>query len=839
MTFKSWRRSPMYDLVAGENLTNGRLVGRLGLTLNDTYTGESVSGGLDFEITAPADIAGILPREIVSTAPPHLADNAETTKLVHIDFAAPDMPWRYTPRKADGNKLFPWIAVLVGKADELKRDGVRLTVQKPDVLAEHDLAQSAFWAHVQDDGSTVSSRILSPRRLEPQTSYIAALVPAFGENGAFAWGAGSGPTALPLFYSWEFRTGEEGDFETLATAIEPRRVENLGRAPLAYRRGDVQESLHVRGAITSLGADLDGEADAVARADLTEFVSAVDALSALDPLGRSVVSMQRYGRPWVEDPNATAWTTPLNTDPRFRGTAGLGLWMGIDFQQELVDAAVAQLGAAPAALKLVSDLAAGILAARSLWNRRLPSESSRQIYLLSPLMRRMRTPTGDALESVTAETGPLESALFSTAARRTFRRGLAAVRYSKNGFIGRKELLDSANVCPPPAPRTLAGLPHADTVSREVDLPAIDGRDGLGVRPETITPWRPRHRPANTGRFELDIGQLRDELAAHLPMAPRSRCVAPELDVIAGRLLPVIDPNGSGCPAIRRVARRIKGLDITSLEPPEVPLGLDFPTWTLLRDRARDWLVPGIDRLEKHSVVALQTNPKFNDAYLVGINSQFIGELHWRRLPVDRRTTPLKMFWGHINFESGRPEPEIRPFPEWPAASELGAVSHQVLHPGDTTGQRDLVLLFRSDLFRRYPGTLVYLARIPAAPEALDDALKATPDFHYTAATRDTRPFVGPMFQGAIAGDLVFFAFDIDPDTLDKFWLVLDEPPSERRFRGVSAAGVPYAGTVPRENGVPGPAPDGHAAGFATRLIDEHTRVAISGPVLKNKGLHL
>jgi hypothetical protein len=832
LTFKSWQRSPIYDLVPSDTRVNGRLVGRLDLTLSDAYAADSASGGVDFEITSAADIAGLVPQEILRTAPPRFADNAETTKLVHVDFAAADMPWRYTPRRVvDPNQLAPWLVLLVGTTEELKIEGAKLVVQRPEVLADHDLGQSKFWAHVQSEGTTTTSRILSPRRLQPQTAYIAALVPAFDANGETAWdlGAGRSATALPLFYSWQFATGEEGDFETLATAIAPRRVENLGRAPLAYRRGDVQQHLHVRGAITSLGTDPDGEPEATARADLAQFRNAVEALGALDPVGRSVVSLPRYGRPWVEDLDTTVWTATLNSDPRFRGTAGLGLWMGIEFQQALVDAAVAQLGAAPMAVKLVSDLAAGILCARSLWQRRLPAEGSRQVYLFSPSMRRIRTATGTALQAVTSDTSPLEQALFSTAARRMLRRGTALTRHSQNGYTGRKEIIESANVCPPSPPRTLPGLPHADGLSEALGLPPLDRIERL----------EPRHGAVPAFRIDVDIQQLLSELATRLPHPARPRCAAPDLDVIAERLRDVLDPHGADAPAVRRIARRIQGLDIATLEPPEVPLGLDFPTWTLLRERARDWLVPGIDQLEKHSVVALQTNPKFNDAYLVGINSQFINELHWRRLPIDRRSTPLKMFWGHINFDTGEPEAEIKPLPSWPATSELGEVSHQVLHPGDTVGQRDLVILFRSDLFRRYPSTLVYLVRIPTAPALLDDALKATPDFHYTAATRNTRAFIGPMFQGAIASDLVFFAFDVDPDTLDEFWLVLDEPPSERRFRGVNSADVAHAGTTPRVGGVPALAPDLNAARFATRVIDEHTRVAISGPDLKAKGLHL
>lgn len=834
LKFTCWQRSPIYDLVSTDALVQGRLIASLPLTLTDANTGDTATGGVDFHITAPVDIAGMDSRQIIRTAPPANANNAESTKLVHIDFAAADMPWRYTPRRTSGDKLSPWLVLLVGTSTELKIDGQNVQILEKTVLQDHDLSQSIFWAHVQDDGSSPSSRILSPRRLKPETAYIAVLVAAFDAQGAAAWDLATGrqPATLPVFYTWQFWTTEEGDFETLATAILPRKVGNLGRAPLAYRRGDVDVDLEVRGAITTLSTQTDGADEATARADLAQFRIAVDALSASDSLGRTVIGLPRHGRPWVDDLDAAVWTQQLNIDPRFRGTAGLGLWMGIECQQSLVDAAVTQLGAAPMAVWLVSNLATGILCARSLWDRRLPPDSARQVHLFSPLMRRMRTATSNALSAVTGPSSPLEAALFSTAARRMLRRGVAVTRHTEPGFVPRGELIAAANVCPPAQKRSLPGLPHADELCAALRIPELE----RAVRIKPFQQWSPQQHPPVQYRLDINFEDLRKNVAQRLPDPSREHCEAPNLDFIASMVREAISPHGSQAPAIRRIGRRISGLDISRLEPPEVPVGLDFPTWTLLRDHAKEWLVPGIDQLQKHSVMAMQTNPEFNDAYLLGINTQFLNELHWRRLPIDRRSTPLKMFWGHINYETGKRDPEIQPFLSWPLSSKLGALEHQVLHPGDTAGQRDLIILFRSDLFRRYPSTLVYLVRKPALPSDIDTALLATPVFNYVAADRDKRQFLGPTFQGTITPDIVFFAFDMDPDTLGDYWLILDEPPSELRFRGVDKNGNPHSGTTPQSLIAP-PASDPHSAKFALRLIDQHTRVAISGAYLMSLGL--
>lgn len=806
LTFTSWQRSPLYDLVTDPVPHDGRLVGQLTLSLADRRGPDTAAGSVPFHLMAPRDVAGLGAGTIRHVAPAPLSRDAETTKLVHVDFAAPDLPWRYAPVRASGDRLAPWLVVLVGSTAELRVDGGTVAVLKPSVLAAHDLADSPRWAHVQSDGHTRTSRLVSPRRLEPQTEYLAVVVPAFDAAGAPAWGAGVQPAALPVLHWWRFWTAEEGDFETLAFAIMPRRVGGLGRAPLAYRRGAVDVDLEVCGAITTLGIDPDGAPEAAARAALAAFVAESRALA--DPLGREVVSLPAYGRPWVADPDGTAWTATLNADPRFRGTAGLGLWMGIEAQDQLVDAASRQLGGLRLAGHLVGQLALGLTAARSLWSRRLPADPVRQVDLLSPLLRRLRTPAGTALGAITGAASPLEPALFSSASRRMLRRGAAWTRHGT--FAGRAALIETANRCPV-RPRTPAGLPHVDAVADALGLPPLDRLGGPVGDPPMVDR---EHR--------LDVGSFRAFLDPLLPRGELLPCAAPDLAAVAGVVGPAVDPHGPNPPALRRVQGRISGIDIRTLAPPEIPVGLDFPTWTLLRDRAKEWILPGIGTLEKHSVVAMQTNPTFIDAYLVGLNSQLHTELHWRNLPVDRRSTPLLMFWGHVNFATGRREAEIQPLATWTAGSDLGDLGHQVLQPGDTTGARDLVLVFRTDLFRRYPHTMVYLVKTGAN---VDADLKATPDFSFVPADRANRKFLGPIFQGALARDVVFFSFDVDPSTVDQYWVVLDEPPSELRFRSV------------RPNGTPLVSPATAAAGFAVDTIDKPTRVAISGAELERLGL--
>lgn len=826
LAFTSWQRSAIYDLVPNEHLEGGRLVGKLDLLLRDQRGPDTATGGVPFHITSARDIASLTTHAIVRTAPAPLSRDVETTKLVHVDFGEADLPWRYTPRKAAGNVLAPWLVLLVGTTSELSIEGAFVKIGEAGVLRDHPLDQSHRWAHVQDDGATRLSRIVSPRRLAAQTEYLSVLVPAYDDAGAPAWDSAAGrqPSALVALHWWRFWTGEAGDFATLAFDIVPRAVPGIGRAPLSYRRGALDAPIAVQGAITGLGSPVDGTVEASARQDLQAFKAAVDALSGNEPLGRAVVGMPTYGHPWIAEATDATWADALNVDPRDRGVAGLGFWMGRDGQQELVDACATQLGAIGLATHLVSQVVLGVALAGSLWTRRLPTEPARQLHLLSPIMRRLPATTGTVMDAIAGASSPLEAALFSSAARRMLRRGSAQTRHTVKGFVGRGELVQSANICPSEETSPPDGMPGVAGLARALDLPDIDERDAMAQKRDT-----------GLNAVRVDPPDLLGTIA-RFPRGGRLACEPPDLARVATVVTAALDPRGPNAPAIRRVRSRIAGLDLKTLEPPRVPVSLNFPSWTLLRDRAKEWLLPGIGRLPKDSVVAMQTNPHFIDGYLVGLNTQLIGELHWRGLAVDPRSTPLKMFWGHVNFESGKREAEIHSITNWGATTTLGDLQHQVLHPGDVSGKRDLVIVFRTDLFRRYPHTLVYLAK--PDPDA-DTALKATPDFSFTALTRANRVHLGPIFQGAIDRDVVFFAFDVDPVTLDQYWLVLDEPPSELRFRGVAANGSANAGTTPVAGNVPSPATDPHAAAFAQRLIDRPTRVGIDGAYLESLGLRL
>jgi hypothetical protein len=235
----------------------------------------------DVQLYGPGDILGIDARAVIRTEPLHWITNFEPNYLAAIDFYDEDFPWRYTPTPPDaaGRRLLPWIALVVLKLDQEFSEGSNVAGRPvPYITLKNNVRQSAFpdpttcwaWAHVHvNRGLTASdteivateaqavaarlqatlgenadlaySRLVCPRRLEPNVTYCAFVVPAF-ESGrlaglglditqapaatASAWaGNGAEPDNFPVYFRWQFRTGAVGDFEYLVRLLQPKPVD--------------------------------------------------------------------------------------------------------------------------------------------------------------------------------------------------------------------------------------------------------------------------------------------------------------------------------------------------------------------------------------------------------------------------------------------------------------------------------------------------------------------------------------------------------------------------------------------------------------------------------------
>ena len=301
-------------------------------------------------------------------------------------------------------------------------------------------------------------------------------------------------------------------------------------------------------------------------------------------------------------------------------------------------------------------------------------------------------------------------------------------------------------------------------------------RVGPGAASNTLPP--PVRDAAVINRFESAWRGAFERLSS-APAVPTRRIVTFDLSRAASAVLTSTDPavtfpkrlatmlTVGGRSMLSGVDDRlvVSGLADRVLAFPDLPV----PAYELLARLNRERFLPGLEAIPPNAVTLLETNPRFVEAFLVGMNHEMNGELLWREYPTDRRGTPLRRFWDW--HDDG---PDIEPIHTWRETSELGTNTR-----GGVGGQ--IVLLVRGDLLRRYPNTSVLAWRADGRE------LKNPPG---------DGDIVNHVFAGRIDPDVSFYGFPLTDDDLedDGWFFVLQEQPTEPRFGFDEAAA---AGATP------------------------------------------
>ena len=275
-TFLPWLRRGIVQLVGAVPEKE-----RLNVQLDVKASGDkgaSTTVSRKAELQGPGDVGGISARAIVRTVPRAGVRDFEANFLPAIEFYDEDFVWRYTPEMPVNKQLKPWLCLVVLTDEEFKRQGIS-SGKVPIIEITPQALRDAFpnpettasWAHVhlnfgfpttmtklEDILATVQknlaenpnlgcSRLLSPRRLKPNTQYTAFLLPAYekgrlaglgnaekevGEtpNKKASWPSKTAVGAalpFPVYYEWTFGTASTGDFESLARQLRPADPKSL------------------------------------------------------------------------------------------------------------------------------------------------------------------------------------------------------------------------------------------------------------------------------------------------------------------------------------------------------------------------------------------------------------------------------------------------------------------------------------------------------------------------------------------------------------------------------------------------------------------------------------
>jgi hypothetical protein len=779
---------------------------------------------LQYATPGPRDVRGLRPGAVRRQVPAPGTWAAEEEDRPYVEFTEADLPWRYSHRTVtvDGRRVVvPWCVLVVGTPDQVIVAGAEARLRS-GVQAEHPLGQAHRWAHVQrQPGATGAgvARVLCARTppaigttFADETEHTAALVVPWGPDGGPLWPSSGGEdVTVRCLISWRYRTGKAGGFRELAAQLQPADADPIGTVTVVRDPGGAV--MQVPGALTAtvLGPPTTDELDTAVLADDTDG----------PPLERVVVGPPAYGAPWLpgghdriradvtaatdENPGDWSWHVEANADLRRRIVAGLGVQAGVELQEEVVTSAARRWGAGDAAAEAVAGCVLGAAATARLWKQRAPADAAARLRLLGPAAAALTTtvelpdgtpvvgPTVRDLVSAPEDAAalPFPAAAMSPVLGRALPAGGPVARHSAEGATGTAALVDAVRT-PDAPPHTPWDEHEQGTVAPE-DLDA-GHVDGVLLATAHAEPTDPSPEALRDGL----LGHVGEGIPVH-PEEPRPQLPV-RVDVLVGCLESALDPVGGG-PVRTRVSSRIDGLDP---DRPFAPLedcpDLDLPAWRWLRDRAPHWLLPGAENLAPGEVVALRTNPAFVEAFLLGLNSQVLAELRWRGHPVSDGCTPLRRFWERRPGPTGRRLDDIRGVQEWVDATGT-PVGRLGTHAATGVMGEQLVVVVRSELFRRYPRTLLYLADDDGHGRARLEPGSQTP----------------PESVTAVAPDLTMFAFRLEPDDVGTRWIVVEEQPDGIRFWLEDRTP-----TAP-----PGTPDDG--AGRAARQVRQPLRVILPG----------
>jgi hypothetical protein len=765
-------------------------------------------------VQGPDAVAGIAPAQILRTEPQPGSADVEPNYFPLVELAAPDLPWMFTPARPDGQgRLRPWLVLVAVR----EQDGVSLVpgtggslpiLHIDDPAGElPDLAESWAWVHVHSlvgveeiadavgrRSGEVIARLLCPRRLLPDSAWIAALVPAFdggrlrglgeplpdGVELQPAWTDASlaSPIDLPVYHHWRFATGAAGDFESLCRRLKPDGDgAELGLHPL-----DVTDPGLVTPAGTRVLLDMEGalhtlEAqprawDATHKATFQPEIAALVNEGAGRPeatLEEPVVAPPLYGcRPaGATEIPAKGWLRTLNEHPVRRAAAGLGARAVRASQEALVAAAWDQAGALRETVEALNRARLGAEIGRSLARRAGALADGDLLQLTAPLQAFLRAGGGSVRSQLEASAipGGLVSAAYvrqtrlgtplardwaartATGARLTTRHTELNLQATAEG--GSRAVLEFAQYGAPAGAWTTDGtlFDHLDVVTR-----AVPRQKALEF--ERALARRGRSRPATSKTARPQPGQ---------------RELSPVADVsdLATTVRAVLDPLASVRASVVARVPALDGLIAAGSLPTTVPVGPVFPDpmyWDLLA-LGTHWVMPGVGKLGANRVRLVETDTNFVGAFLIGANHELGRELLWRGYPVDLRATFFDRFWSYLDPERTDIPPLHAWFPDKTIRDNMGAGEDGMT-----------VIVVRGDVVRRYPTAHCYLHKA-------------------TRESGSAQPLDGgevePDFLGTLGIDTAFYGFSaLDPEDVrgsatvadPGYFFVIEEQPGAPRF---------------------------------------------------------
>jgi hypothetical protein len=791
------------------------------------------------QLYGPGDVTGVNHQAIIRTVPRAGVNDFEANFLASIEFYEEDFPWRYTPVIPEqGGKLIPWLWLVVLSEHEYVRikggkNSLPIISISPEVMpSAFPLSETTIsWAHVQlnfkPEGNTANelgtsiqqrldensnlgcSRLVCPRRLSPNTRYIAFVIPTFEKgrlaglgrpeaevgnipNGQISWSNAVGAAdahQFPVYFEWPFSTSSNGDFEDLARRLSPLTIEEQKDLIGASKHLDVRNpgwgikgatgTIRLESALKVPGLPEDSENELndkkILRAKIAPLLNlgitplnstqakitphpyfkaenSVSNPSNLDD--DPIITPPVYGnfyRPgeMLNADNPQSWFDDLNLNPVYRVAAAQGTAVVQKDQEELMDRAWQQWGTYADTLKM-----------RRRW---LFSERLSQTMSVKRLKSMTEVSNSAAQYRSTSFFSPLiptfnkdgatnnvVGSLVTTDADKpsTFSRAFSKVT-RKGGPLMRRMSVKPAGVF-------FADIP-TPVFARMPTTP-------LQAAINSILTWL-TNNPGDSERLKkaglAGIEQLKTAANLWLPyVSIQARAITGRTDVHKSTLTGLweqIAPVNTIMARFEAMVRRnlSTGITVSTDKQPPSPVFLDA-TYAQLAERNTDFILPGLSRIPSNRVAILQANYKFIESYLVGLNHEMAREFLWREFPAPLNSTYFSQFWDLRN--SVNAQTDIQPILQWKANTKIGTHGNTG-GPGST--EEPIVVVIRGDLLRKYPNTEIFMAKADWENKEAGSHKLVLDVMNQSQWTIDSADLRRPLFSARIDPDYSFLGFNL------------------------------------------------------------------------------
>jgi hypothetical protein len=511
-TFLPWLRQGLANqIMEGDNNTAVKQRSSITVTIRiASDKGATLDVPQIIKLVGPGDVVGIDPRAIVRTEPQRWTANFEPNYLPLIEFYDEDFPWRYTPVSSNPTttRIRPWITLVVLEEKEGSNPGEfeenNTSKPLPSIKLKGNptaLFPSAnelwAWAHVHANealggttplvGTNIGpamnqldalirlnpdraySRLLCGRKLKPNTSYQAFVIPSF-EPGRLsglgleqadavfatmsAWAdyAGRpGGDLYPYYYRWNFKTGDDVDFEKLVRLLRPLALDpRVGVRPMDISRpqGGIdpaiipaeRQTMQLEGALISPAAARSSfftTPDVDLRKQVVELLNLPEKSRKAAPTDDPIITPPIYGQwhfltPELKNETNVNFVHELNLDPRWRAAAGLGTRVIRDNQEKYMEAAWQQIEGVLEANRQLNRLAFSTEALTNIFSKHLKTLDPSEGLLLAKNLHQKVLVSNPGSGPLTAkamiEKSPLDRGTVSNAFKKVVRpRGQVAI----------------------------------------------------------------------------------------------------------------------------------------------------------------------------------------------------------------------------------------------------------------------------------------------------------------------------------------------------------------------------------------------------------------------------